>query len=452
MATFKEIGATDIKTSRSVLNQLVDVIQEDISGSATRRSYQVYVTGGIGPGVTSSLYQTVYDQDFSLQTANQLFDMTVGLYFSGSTAMTASTGQDSNGKLLFPSQSLMMREKINIYKQYAANLLGNANNAFFTPFGSALSTDRVDNALFLSFKRLFTRDKIKRETFAVKMYYSASWVGTTQSTFKPDGGPPGNATDMSQGRTIGDALNGAGTNLDVTSILDARIYTDFGASQNRRRTFGGEVGDLVYSANSATKAGLIFYDAGTVVLNLERVIKPTQPVSGVIDAMRAGTLGDVPTGKTVIGGFQYMGAMNPSNLATGRQSRYTQNSAATFIPDLMVSGSIDDILKHVATTRFSSGSLTAGTFQNNTNINSTLIFCRATADEFNYSSNPTFTDTSNRVTVVDEGQEDTQRTFSFITTVGLYDINDNLLAVAKLSRPIEKNDEKDLTVRVRLDF
>ena len=444
MATFKEIGATDIKTSRSVLNQLVDVIQEDISGSATRRSYQVYVTGGIGPGVTSSLYQTIYDQDFSLQTANQLFDMTVGLYFSGSTAMTASTGQDSNGKMLFPSQSLMMREKISIYKQYAANLLGNADNAFFTPFGSATSTDRVDNALFLSFKRLFTRDKVKRETFAMKMYYSASWVGTTQAAFKP--------ASMANGRTIGDALNGGGTNLDVTSILDARIYTDFGASQNRRRTFGGEVGDLVYSANSATKAGLIFYDAGTVVLNLDRVIKPTQPVSGVIDAMRAGTLGDVPTGKTVIGGFQYMGALNASTLTTGRQSRYTQNSAATFIPDLMVSGSIDDILKHVSTTRFSSGSLTAATFQNNTNINSTLIFCRATADEFNYSSNPTFTDTSNRVTVVDEGQEDSQRTFSFITTVGLYDINDNLLAVAKLSRPIEKNDEKDLTVRVRLDF
>ena len=54
--------------------------------------------------------------------------------------------------------------------------------------------------------------------------------------------------------------------------------------------------------------------------------------------------------------------------------------------------------------------------------------------------------------VIDEGQEDVQRSFSFITTVGLYDANDNLLAVAKLSRPIEKNDEKDLTVRVRLDF
>ena len=57
-----------------------------------------------------------------------------------------------------------------------------------------------------------------------------------------------------------------------------------------------------------------------------------------------------------------------------------------------------------------------------------------------------------KIVVIDDGQEDTQRSFSFVTTVGMYDANDNLLAVAKLSRPIEKNDEKDLTVRVRLDF
>ena len=445
MATFKEIGATDIKTSRSVLNQLVDVIQEDISGSATRRSYQIFVTGGIGPGVTSSLYQTVYDQDFSLQTANQLFDVTFGTYYSGSLVYSSSTGQDSNGKLLFPSQSIMMREKADIYKQYAANLLGNANSAFYTPFGSSTITDRVDNALFLSFKRLFTRDKMKRETFAVKMYYSASWQGSQwrgSGSYPGDGGfntqTDGNGTIRTRQMPIG-----AGTNLNATSILDSRIYTDFGASQNRRRTFGGEVGDLVYSSNTGVKAGLIFYDAGTVMLNLDRVINGTQPVSGVIDAMRAGTLNDVATGKTVLGGC--------ANNDLGNY-QFSQNPLASFIPDLLTSASIDDIVRHVCTTRFSSGSLTAATFQNNTNINSTLIFCRATADEFNYSSNPTFTDSSNRIVVVDEGQEDTQRTFSFITTVGLYDVNDNLLAVAKLSRPIEKNDEKDLTVRVRLDF
>ena len=80
------------------------------------------------------------------------------------------------------------------------------------------------------------------------------------------------------------------------------------------------------------------------------------------------------------------------------------------------------------------------------------FFCRASADEFNYSSNPSFIDSDGRLVVIDEGLEDLQRTFSFVTTVGLYDANNNLLAVAKLSRPVEKNDEKDLTFRIRLDF
>ena len=84
-------------------------------------------------------------------------------------------------------------------------------------------------------------------------------------------------------------------------------------------------------------------------------------------------------------------------------------------------------------------------------FDSTLIFCRATADEFNYSSNPTFT-TDNRIVVIDQGQDDTQRSFTFPTTVGLHDEFGNLLAVAKMSRPIEKNDEKDITFRIRLDF
>jgi len=118
----------------------------------------------------------------------------------------------------------------------------------------------------------------------------------------------------------------------------------------------------------------------------------------------------------------------------------------------MVSGSVDNILDHLASTRFQSGTLTGMTFQNQTHINSTLVFCRATADEFNYSSNPTYTDSDNKIRVIDEGQEDVQRSFAFPTTVGLYDANDNLLAVAKMSRPIEKNDEKDITIRVRLDF
>jgi hypothetical protein len=39
-----------------------------------------------------------------------------------------------------------------------------------------------------------------------------------------------------------------------------------------------------------------------------------------------------------------------------------------------------------------------------------------------------------------------------VTSVGLYDSSNQLLAVAKLSRPVEKNSEKDMTFRIRLDF
>ena len=101
-------------------------------------------------------------------------------------------------------------------------------------------------------------------------------------------------------------------------------------------------------------------------------------------------------------------------------------------------------------------SLTAITFQNVTNINSSLIFCKAPADEFNYSSNPTFVDTSastrGRIVVIDPGEEDKQDSFTYITSVGLYDSSGHLLAIAKLSRPIEKSAERDLTFRIRLDF
>ena len=439
MATFKEISAADVKTSRSVLNQLVDLIQEDISGSATRRTYQMWVTGGVGPGVTSSLYQTVYDQDFSLQTANPIVDMTVGLWVSGSTVVSCSSGLDANGRMLFPSSSLMMREKVDIYKQYAANLLGDANASFSTPFGSSEPTEQVNAAVFLSFKRLFTRDKVKRETVAIKMYQSAS-----ECAYNPP---------QTQYEAPGVTATGWNTwlgapNLNQTSTSSVKIYTDFGASQNRRRTFGGEVGDLVDSADTTSRVGLVFYDSGTVILNVAKVINADQVVSGVIDGMTSVVR---PTAANVARGKMIIGFGNGVNTTSNSEDENV-GSRAKFVPDFFTSGSIDDIVNHFATARFSSGSLTAATFQNNTNINSTLIFCRATADEFNYSSNPTYTSSDNRIRVIDQGQEDVQRSFSFITTIGLYDVNDNLLAVAKLSRPIEKNDEKDLTVRVRLDF
>jgi hypothetical protein len=435
MATFKEISAADVKTSKSALNQLVDMIQEDVSGSATRRAYQVFVTGSGATSVTASLFQTVYDQDYTLQTANPMFDMTIGLWYSGSTVQNIKTGEDTAGKLLFPSSSMQMREKIDVYRQHAAKLLGDADQAFYSPFQistdpSTASSDRINEALFLDFKRLFARDKIKRETFAMRFY----------TTGVIDGAPDANRSTAEAAITAATTAY-TGSNLFRTSTSGSAIFTDVGAASSKRTTFGGEVGEIVDASNTSRKVGLMFYDAGTAVLDLSKIMWGDQHVSGAISSVVGNpTIAGLATNETIIGSGSVL------------QSAYGSNPAARFIPDFLTSGSIDDIVDHIASCRFSSGSNTAVTFQNITNINSTLLFCRATADEFNYSSNPTYVDGDGRIVVIDEGQEDTQRAFSFVTTVGMYDANDNLLAVAKMSRPIEKNDEKDLTVRVRLDF
>ena len=114
MATFKTISSADIKTTSSVLNQLVDFVESDISGSQTRKKYQVFVTSSGGNAITSSLYHTIYDQNFTFQTSNELFDITMGLYSEGTTATGSQSDTDSNGKRIYPENSLMMREKVNI--------------------------------------------------------------------------------------------------------------------------------------------------------------------------------------------------------------------------------------------------------------------------------------------------------------------------------------------------
>lgn len=415
MATFKEILPSDIKTARSFLNQLIDVLQEDISGSSSRRKYQVFVTGGVGPGVTSSLFQTVYDQDFTLQTANSIFDMTMGLLPGGTTALSSQTGVDAAGKELFPSSSLMMREKMDVYRQFAQTLLGSSDSSFTAPLDSNTTSDKIDVALFVPFKRLFARDSIKRESFAMRFFQTASAVGPNGEDAPPLGGPASGGTNWV-------------ANVNLTSTSGSSVYTDVGAASNKLATFGGQVGNVVDSANTARTVGVMFYDRGVLVLDLAKVTSGSQFISGTIDGMTT-------LGSQTIGG----------------QFTETQFSAK-FIPDFVVSASIDNVVDHVAACRMGSGSQSAMTFANVTNINSTLIFCRAQADEFNYSSNPTFTDTTNRIVVIDVGQEDTQQAFTYITSVGMYDANDNLLAVAKLSRPVQKSSERDLTFRVRLDF
>ena len=87
-------------------------------------------------------------------------------------------------------------------------------------------------------------------------------------------------------------------------------------------------------------------------------------------------------------------------------------------------------------------------YNNTTELNSTIYFCRANHNDFNYSTNPTYL--SGSKIRVKTNTFDTP--VSYITTVGLYSADNELLAVAKLSEPIKKQPDTELTLRVRLDY
>ena len=82
-------------------------------------------------------------------------------------------------------------------------------------------------------------------------------------------------------------------------------------------------------------------------------------------------------------------------------------------------------------------------------ITSQHYFCRVPNKEFNFSSNPTFTSGSNGDFTVSTFFKNPK---TFITQVGLYNDNNELLAVAKLSKPLLKNYSKEAIIKVKLDF
>ena len=87
--------------------------------------------------------------------------------------------------------------------------------------------------------------------------------------------------------------------------------------------------------------------------------------------------------------------------------------------------------------------------RNSEKVTSTHYFVRIKNAEYNFSNNPSFTTGS-------VGQI-AQSTFigdpkTYITTVGLYNNNQEILAVAKLSKPLLKSFKRESLIRVKLDF
>jgi len=82
-------------------------------------------------------------------------------------------------------------------------------------------------------------------------------------------------------------------------------------------------------------------------------------------------------------------------------------------------------------------------------ITSDYVFVRPRSSEYNYSENPSFISGSTGEVLYPQFINNPQ---TYITTIGLYNDTNDLLAVAKLSRPLTKDFTKEALVRVKLDF
>ena len=100
------------------------------------------------------------------------------------------------------------------------------------------------------------------------------------------------------------------------------------------------------------------------------------------------------------------------------------------------------------------------------------MMAHAKRGSLNYSSNPTFLSKGERVLPTTSSQEyleiDSRRIKSimhspysetgsierqtYISKIGIYDKNKNLIAIAKLANPVRKTETRDLTFKLKLDF
>ena len=184
----------------------------------------------------------------------------------------------------------------------------------------------------------------------------------------------------------------------ATPFASASIITDAGVltTGHKINSPAGEYGILKDEASN--NVGLIYYQAGVAILS-----------------------------------SSVLGAVATTNLNSGGEKH-----------EAIATGSTIEAMSDAFIRRLQNVS-----FNNTTELNSAIYFCRANHNEFNYSSNPTYLSGSKVLVKADDVMMPPR---SYVTTVGLYSADNELLAVAKLSEPLRKDPTNELTLRVRLDY
>jgi hypothetical protein len=301
-------------------------------------------------------------------------------------------GVSSQAGKVFDPNTGMESKKNNIYGQMTQLLMGydlTGSVQLFDEDGDLLAGgEKMKEIIVLPFSRLLVKDEIKKETFEMK-------IDVTDHVIEAQ---PQTSNDLI---TIADL--GASNEYRVNS--PAGEYGILYAAQNNALLDIGS-NPTHASGSDHLRCGLIFYQAGIVVL--------TGSVFGSLlqaplDALTADFWND------------------GSNIG---------------IDDVFKDNSIDDMNQAVL------HRINNIQFNNTTELNSTVYFCRVNHNEFNYSSNPTYLEDS-RMRVKTQS---TDEPVAYITTVGLYNDRNELLATAKLSEALKKSPSTEFTIRARLDY
>ena len=377
MATiYKSFASSDAVQTRTLLHESVPITGSIVSGTynigntTTEENIKDFAHG---------MFQSVYDYPYLSSSANHIFDITFG-YSNDSSLSGTSNSQNA--------------KKVNIYNEFAQILAGYDETGSIRRFdrdGDLTTGTKAKECIFLNFSRLLTKDEIKKGSFT--MYFQT-----------------------------GSALDTFGTPINQ-SLFTA---SDFGAATDYRvNSPAGEYG-ILYSSSATPDAsgesgiGLIYYQAGVVVLTASVFAKSTNPPKRGVAATA-------------------IGASTAANFSTQGATLVGRNTIDASMTGATISANADAFRHRLYSVEF----------DNTTELNSTIYFCRINHNDYNYSSNPTYL-TGSKIRV--KGEKRTNLPVAYPTTVGLYSADRELLAVAKLSEPLKKDPNTELTLRVRLDY
>ena len=372
------------------------LLGDDVVNTRTLLHEAIPITGTIASGTYQQVPATELNiKNFSHGMFQSVYDYPY-LSSSANHIFDLSFGLSSHASSSAYTQN---SKKVNIYNQMSQVLMGYDTGSNIRTFDSQGELQgntkyRMDQCFFMNFSRLLTKDEIKKNSFRLALY-------TSGSTSVPG--------------AAGVTLKGAVTLGDYNSANQFRVSPS------------GDYG-LIYTASAASytpdvarAVGLIFYQAGVAVITssifVEHFGAPgleyTLGGTGIMNTASSGADPDKAPGAG-------LGAITMAQ--TGSTIDALCNGFRARIQDL--------------------------DFNNTIELNSAIYFCRVNHNEFNYSSNPTYV-TGSKLRVKNNVND---LPISYITTVGLYSPDNELLAVAKLSEPIRKDPNTELTLRVRLDY